>query len=37
MIRMDNERLKAVLGSEPHTAWDVAVHDTLVGLGCLQT
>jgi nucleoside-diphosphate-sugar epimerase len=34
-IRMDNERLKAVLGSEPHTPLDVAVRDTLLGLGCL--
>jgi nucleoside-diphosphate-sugar epimerase len=34
-IRMDNERLKTVLGSEPHTPLDVAVRDTLLGLGCL--
>lgn len=35
-IRMDNERLKAVLGNEPHTPLDVAVRDTLLGLGCLK-
>jgi len=34
-IRMDNERLKAVLGAEPHTPLDIAVRNTLIGLGCL--
>ncbi|HUO94026.1 MAG TPA: NAD-dependent epimerase/dehydratase family protein [Rhizomicrobium sp.] len=34
-IRMDNARLKRALGAEPHTPLDVAVHETLVGLGCL--
>ena len=34
-IRMGNARLLAVLGEEPHTALDVAVRDTLKGLGCL--
>ncbi|HEY0283657.1 MAG TPA: hypothetical protein VGC27_13675, partial [Rhizomicrobium sp.] len=34
-IRMDNACLKAVLGEEPHTALDIAVRDTLTGLGCL--
>ncbi|HEY2533291.1 MAG TPA: NAD(P)H-binding protein [Xanthobacteraceae bacterium] len=34
-IRMDNERLRAVLGSEPHTPLNVAVRNTLLGLGCL--
>ena len=34
-IRMDNARLLAALGTEPHTPLDVAVHDTLIGLGCL--
>ncbi|HLW92505.1 MAG TPA: NAD-dependent epimerase/dehydratase family protein [Roseiarcus sp.] len=34
-LRMDNSRLKAALGVEPHTPLDVAVRDTLAGLGCL--
>jgi nucleoside-diphosphate-sugar epimerase len=34
-IRMDNERLKAVLGAEPHTPLDIAVRKTLIGLRCL--
>ncbi len=34
-IRMDNERLKAVLGAEPHTPLDAAVRHTLIGLGCV--
>ena len=34
-VRMNNARLKAVLGEEPHTPLDVAVRATLVGLGCL--
>jgi nucleoside-diphosphate-sugar epimerase len=34
-IRMDNARLKSVLGKEPHTTLDVAVRNTLIGLGCL--
>lgn len=34
-IRMDNRRLKAMLGEEPHTPLDVAVRATLVGIGCL--
>jgi nucleoside-diphosphate-sugar epimerase len=34
-LHMRNERLKAVLGAEPHTPLDVAVRDTLMGLGCL--
>jgi nucleoside-diphosphate-sugar epimerase len=34
-VHMRNDRLVAVLGSEPHTPLDVAVRDTLVGLGCL--
>lgn len=33
-LRMDNARLIATLGHEPHTAWDEAVEATLVGLGC---
>ncbi|WP_034297046.1 SDR family oxidoreductase [Herbaspirillum sp. RV1423] len=34
-VRMDNTRLLQVLGSEPHTPLDEAVHATLQGLGCL--
>lgn len=34
-IRMNNERLKAVLGNEPRTPLDEAVRHTLVGLGCI--
>jgi nucleoside-diphosphate-sugar epimerase len=34
-VRMDNSRLLAVLGREPHTPLDEAVEATLVGLGCL--
>jgi uncharacterized protein YbjT (DUF2867 family) len=36
-IRMDNERLKALLGAEPHTPLDLAVRNTLIGLGCLAS
>ncbi|AYZ62537.1 NAD-dependent epimerase/dehydratase family protein [Burkholderia multivorans] len=35
-IRLDNARLTAVLGREPHTPLDAAVEATLVGLGCLR-
>ena len=35
-IRMDNARLRALLGSEPHTPLDNAVRETLIGLGCLS-
>ncbi|WP_207482070.1 NAD-dependent epimerase/dehydratase family protein [Arenibaculum pallidiluteum] len=34
-VRMDNDRLLAVLGEEPHTPLDLAVRTTLEGLGCL--
>jgi len=34
-IRMNNKRLKAELGTEPHTPLDEAVRCTLIGLGCL--
>ena len=34
-VRMDNTHLVDVLGTEPHTPLDVAVHTTLEGLGCL--
>ena len=36
-IQLQNERLAAALGSEPHTPWDEAVAATLAGLGCLPT
>jgi len=34
-LRMDNSRLVAFLGQEPHTPLDEAVRATLAGLGCL--
>jgi nucleoside-diphosphate-sugar epimerase len=34
-LRLDNTRLTAVLGAEPHTRLDLAVRRTLDGLGCL--
>ncbi|PTL75466.1 SDR family oxidoreductase [Vitiosangium sp. GDMCC 1.1324] len=34
-VHMNNARLLAVLGTEPHTPLDEAVRTTLVGLGCL--
>jgi nucleoside-diphosphate-sugar epimerase len=34
-LRMDNARLTAVLGREPHTPLDEAVEATLIGLGCI--
>ena len=34
-VRLDNARLLALLGSEPHTRLDEAVRATLEGLGCL--
>ena len=34
-LRMDNARLAAVLGSEPHTPLEQAVETALAGLGCL--
>jgi nucleoside-diphosphate-sugar epimerase len=35
-VRMDNARLTAVLGREPHTPLDEAVAATLLGLGCID-
>ena len=35
-VRIRNERLRSVLGIEPHTPLDVAVRNTLIGLGCLD-
>ena len=34
-VRLDNARLKAFLGDEPHTPLDRAVRETLEGMGCL--
>ena len=34
-IHIDNERLKDVLGAEPHTPLDLAVRETLIGIGCV--
>jgi nucleoside-diphosphate-sugar epimerase len=34
-VRLDNAKLVAFLGAEPHTPIDAAVRATLVGLGCL--
>ena len=34
-VRMDNGRLIAFLGEEPHTPWDQAVRATLTARGCL--
>jgi nucleoside-diphosphate-sugar epimerase len=34
-VRMENARLRAILGAEPHTPLDVAVENTLNGLGCV--
>jgi nucleoside-diphosphate-sugar epimerase len=34
-VRLDNAKLVAFLGAEPHTPIDAALHATLVGLGCL--
>ncbi|HUG21317.1 NAD-dependent epimerase/dehydratase family protein [Piscinibacter sp.] len=36
-VRLDNARLTAELGREPHTALDDAVEATLQGLGCFST
>jgi nucleoside-diphosphate-sugar epimerase len=35
-VRMNNDRLRIVLGEEPHTPLDAAVEATLLGIGCLQ-
>jgi nucleoside-diphosphate-sugar epimerase len=36
-VRLRNERLLQALGEEPRTTLDVAVAETLAGLGCLPT
>jgi nucleoside-diphosphate-sugar epimerase len=35
-VHLRNDRLVAVLGSEPHTPLDEAVRTTLTGIGCLK-
>ena len=35
-VQMNNTRLLALLGREPHTPWDEAVRAALEGLGCLE-
>lgn len=35
-VRLDNAKLVAFLGAEPHTPIDAALRTTLVGLGCLS-
>lgn len=35
-VRLNNQRLRGFLGSEPHTPLDEAVRTTLAGLGCLD-
>lgn len=34
-VQLDNQALRTLLGTEPHTPWDAAVEATLEGLGCL--
>jgi len=34
-LRMDNARLLATLGEEPHTPWDEAVRSTMVWMRCV--
>jgi len=36
-LRLSNDRLKSVLGAEPHSPLDAAVRETLIGLGCLPS
>ncbi len=36
-LRLDNAKLVAFLGEEPHTPLDAAVRATLAGLGCLDS
>ena len=35
-LHMNNRRLVSFLGEEPHTPLDLAVRDTLIGIGCLR-
>ncbi len=34
-MRQGNQRLKDVLGAEPRTPLDLAVRETLTGIGCI--
>ena len=34
-LQLDNRKLVAFLGGEPHTPLDTALRETLSGLGCL--
>ena len=34
-LRLDDRRLRRLLGDVPHTPWQQAVTTTLSGLGCL--
>lgn len=36
-LRLDNAKLEALIGPEPHTPLDDAVHACLQGMGCLST
>jgi len=36
-VHLNNARLVQTLGHEPHTPLDVAIENTLIGLGCLTT
>ncbi|MEY2932998.1 MAG: hypothetical protein RL033_3747, partial [Pseudomonadota bacterium] len=36
-LQLDNRKLVAFLGREPHTPLDTALRETLSGLGCLAT
>ena len=36
-VRLDNAKLVAFLGHEPHTPLDIAVRATLADLGCIET
>lgn len=35
-VKLDNSKLVAFLGHEPHTPLDIAVRSTLAGLGCVE-
>jgi nucleoside-diphosphate-sugar epimerase len=35
-LRLDNTKLRALLGAEPHTPLDAAITDTLAALGCVS-
>ena len=36
-VKLDNSKLVAFLGHEPHTPLDIAVRATLAGLDCIDT